>query len=43
VEEEETELFPEVRDTDLDLDALGAKLAARKAELMAKLAPRAAA
>jgi hemerythrin superfamily protein len=39
VEEEETELFPEVRKTDLDLDAIGAKLAARKAELMAKLAP----
>ena len=39
VEEEEQELFPEVRETDLDLDALGAKLAARKAELMALLAP----
>ena len=43
VEEEETELFPEVRDTDIDLEALGAKLATRKAELMAKLAPREAA
>ncbi|MEI9964841.1 MAG: hemerythrin domain-containing protein [Caulobacteraceae bacterium] len=43
VEEEETELFPEVRETDIDLDALGAKLAARKAELMALLAPAAAA
>jgi hemerythrin superfamily protein len=41
VEEEETELFPEVRETDIDLDALGAKLAARKAELMAQLAPAA--
>jgi hypothetical protein len=39
VEEEESELFPEVRATNLDLDALGAKLAARKAELMAQLAP----
>ena len=39
VEEEETELFPEVRETKIDLDALGAKLAARKAELMALLAP----
>jgi hemerythrin superfamily protein len=39
VEEEETELFPEVRETKLDLDALGAKLAARKAELMSLLAP----
>ena len=39
VEEEETELFPEVRETRIDLDALGAKLAARKAELMALLAP----
>ena len=39
VDEEEQELFPEVRETDLDLDALGAKLAARKAELMALLAP----
>jgi hypothetical protein len=39
VEEEETELFPEVRETKLNLDALGAKLAARKAELMVLLAP----
>jgi len=39
VEEEETELFPEVRETGIDLDALGAKLAARKAELMVLLAP----
>ncbi|AYV48535.1 hemerythrin [Caulobacter flavus] len=39
VDEEESELFPEVRATDLDLIALGAKLAARKAELMVQLAP----
>jgi hemerythrin superfamily protein len=39
VEEEEQELFPEVRATNLDLEALGAKLAARKAELLAALAP----
>jgi len=39
VEEEESELFPEVRETKLNLDALGAKLAARKAELMVLLAP----
>lgn len=39
VEEEEQELFPEVRETDIDLVALGARLAARKAELMALLAP----
>ena len=39
VEEEEGELFPEVRATDLDLVDLGRKLAARKAELMAMLAP----
>ncbi|HQR90795.1 MAG: hemerythrin [Novosphingobium sp. 35-62-5] len=43
VEEEEQELFPEVRATGLDLDALGAKLTARKAELMALLAPAPAA
>ena len=39
VQEEETELFPEVRETKIDLEALGAKLAARKAELMTLLAP----
>lgn len=39
VEEEETELFPEVRETRIDLEALGAKLAARKAELLQLLAP----
>lgn len=35
VEEEEKEMFPESRDSDLDLKALGAQLAARKEELMA--------
>jgi len=39
VEEEESELFPEARETKIDLDALGTKLAARKAELMVLLAP----
>ena len=39
VEEEETELFPEVRETRIDLEALGVRLAARKAELMELLAP----
>lgn len=34
VEEEETEMFPESRDSDLNLKALGAQMAARKAELM---------
>jgi hemerythrin superfamily protein len=36
VEEEESEMFPESRDSDLDLKALGAQLATRKAELMAQ-------
>jgi hypothetical protein len=35
VEEEESEMFPESRDSDLDLKALGVQLAERKAELMA--------
>ncbi len=35
VEEEETEMFPESRGSDLDLKALGAQLANRKEELMA--------
>ena len=39
VEEEESELFPEVRETEIDLNALGTKLAARKAELLALFAP----
>jgi hemerythrin superfamily protein len=43
VEEEESELFPEVRETKINLEALGAKLAARKAELLQLLAPSAAA
>ncbi len=37
VQEEEQELFPEVRETGLDLDALGARMAARKAELVEEL------
>lgn len=36
VEEEEKEMFPESRSSDLDLKALGAQLAERKAELMAQ-------
>lgn len=36
VQEEEDEMFPDARDSDLDLKALGAQLAQRKAELMAK-------
>jgi hemerythrin superfamily protein len=43
VEEEESELFPEVRETRMDLDALGAKLAARKADLLERFAPAKAA
>ena len=35
VEEEEKELFPECKSSDMDLKALGEQLAARKAELMA--------
>jgi hemerythrin superfamily protein len=38
VEEEEGEMFPESRDTELDLKELGAQLAARKEELMAQAA-----
>lgn len=34
VEEEESEMFPESRDSDLDLKALGEQMATRKAELM---------
>jgi hemerythrin superfamily protein len=34
VKEEEGELFPKVRSSDLDLDVIGAKLAERKRELM---------
>ena len=36
VEEEEGEMFPESRDSDLDLKALGTRMAARKQELMAQ-------
>ncbi|MET0239087.1 MAG: hemerythrin domain-containing protein [Sphingobium sp.] len=38
VEEEESEMFPESRDSKLDLKALGEQLATRKAELMAQAA-----
>jgi hemerythrin superfamily protein len=34
VDEEEGEMFPKVKKTDLDLDALGQEMAARKAQLM---------
>jgi hypothetical protein len=37
VEEEEQELFPELRKSDCDLRALGEKMAKRKAELQARL------
>jgi hemerythrin HHE cation binding domain-containing protein len=37
VKEEEEELFPETESAKLDVEALGKKLAARKAELMAEL------
>jgi hemerythrin superfamily protein len=37
VDEEEEDLFPEVRQTKLDLDKLGAKMATRKSELMAAM------
>lgn len=37
VEEEESEMFPEARSSDLDLKKLGAQLEERKAELMAAL------
>lgn len=36
VEEEEKEMFPESRDSDLDLKALGAQMAERKNSLMAQ-------
>jgi hypothetical protein len=32
-------MFPETRESDLDLKALGAQMAERKAALMAELAP----
>lgn len=37
VEEEETELFPQIKKTDIDLTAVAAQLEARTAELMAEL------
>ena len=37
VKEEEKELFPKLRESELDLDELGARLAARKAELSSQL------
>ena len=37
VKEEEGELFPKIQKSDLDLDALGAEMAARKEELVAEL------
>ena len=37
VKEEEGEMFPKVKKTDLDLDALGSELAERKSELMAEM------
>lgn len=37
VEEEEKEYFPEVRKTDMDLEAIGMQLASRKEELMAQM------
>ena len=36
VKEEEGEMFPKVKKTDLDLDALGAEMMERKTELMAE-------
>jgi hypothetical protein len=38
VEEEETELFPEIGEAGLDLEALGQRLAKRKTELFEQLA-----
>lgn len=38
VAEEETQVFPACRETDMDMSALGARLAARRAELVRKLA-----
>lgn len=37
VEEEEAEYFPKVKKTEMDLKAIGARMAARKAELMAEM------
>jgi hypothetical protein len=38
VKEEEGEMFPKVRKTDIDLKALGKEIKARKAELMEEMA-----
>ncbi len=40
VKEEEEEIFPEVQSSKLDLREVGAKLAARKTELMKELSPK---
>jgi hemerythrin superfamily protein len=37
VEEEEKEYFPQTKKTDMDMKAVGARMAARKAELMAAM------
>jgi hemerythrin superfamily protein len=37
VEEEETEFFPKVKKTDMDLKAIGARMQTRKDELMAQM------
>jgi hemerythrin superfamily protein len=42
VEEEEGEIFPTLRDADLDLEALGAQLAERKQQLMGEMQETAA-
>lgn len=42
VKEEEKELFPKVQQSDLDLDALGDELSARRAELLVELEDEAA-
>jgi hypothetical protein len=36
VKEEETEMFPQLQRTDLDLDAIGSQMAARRLELLAQ-------
>jgi hypothetical protein len=37
VKEEEGELFPKIRKSDMDLEEIGARLASRKEELMCQL------
>ena len=39
VEEEEKEYFPQAKKTDMDMKAVGARMAARKAELKGQMAP----